>query len=232
MRRHFLSFVVVVLSLFVSSQRAQALTLDDITFYVGSGSNRAGMVIDWADGRDPLIWGYRWDGAATGEDMFRDIAMADPRLFAKISDQFAFGDFIFGIGYDRDDDGFGISDATVFTDGLFVGPATDGATATDADDSYVEGFNTGFFGYFVASGSPYDGGSWGFAPVGISDRVLSDGDFDGFAFAPGFNGGEPALPVPATGGSAGGNNGVPEPTTFMFGCVAIAVVGMRRKRAI
>ncbi|MEX2212620.1 MAG: hypothetical protein WD768_00735, partial [Phycisphaeraceae bacterium] len=154
MRRQLFSIVSVGLFLLLPSMKAHALTLDDITFYVGTGANRAGLVIDWADGLDPLIWGYRWDGAATSQQMFHDIVMADPRLFAKVSNQFSFGEFIFGIGYDRDDDGFAISDSTVFTDGLFEGNATDGATASDADDSYVEGFNTGFIASFVSNGNP------------------------------------------------------------------------------
>ena len=53
---------------------AQPFTFDDIEFWVGSGANRAALVIDWVeDTTEPpaLVWGYRWDGAANGRDMLQ-----------------------------------------------------------------------------------------------------------------------------------------------------------------
>ena len=65
-----------------SQLRADAsFSFDDIQFWVGSGSKRAALVIEWHDGNRPdaMVWGYRWDGEATGHDMIVAIAQADPR---------------------------------------------------------------------------------------------------------------------------------------------------------
>ena len=66
-----------------SQLRADAsFTFDDIQYWVGNGSNKAALVIEWHDGNRPdaMVWGYRWDGEATGHDMIVAIAQADPRL--------------------------------------------------------------------------------------------------------------------------------------------------------
>ena len=46
-------------------------SFEDIQFWVGSGSNRAALVIEWHDGTQPdaMVWGYKWDGEASGHDM-------------------------------------------------------------------------------------------------------------------------------------------------------------------
>lgn len=174
-------------------------TFDDIEFWVGEGSNEAGFVVDLADGGEPIAWGFRWDGLATGLDMFKAIAAADGRFFAKVSAPGEFGVSVFGIGLDADGDGsFALSDGTVFTDGIAEAPFSDDAVALDREDRYVEGwFENGYWGYWAGAGEPYSGGSWGFAPAGPGDRVLADGDWDGWAFAPGFVGDVPAFPVAA-----------------------------------
>ena len=66
-----------------SQLRADAsFSFDDIQFWVGSGSKRAALVIEWHDGNRPdaMVWGYRWDGEATGHDMIVAIAKADQKL--------------------------------------------------------------------------------------------------------------------------------------------------------
>ena len=64
----------------LSATASNVLTLDDITLWTGdpNAENRAGLVVDWADGSDPVVYGYYFDGTATGEDMFRAIAMDRP----------------------------------------------------------------------------------------------------------------------------------------------------------
>ena len=98
-------------------------TLDDITFWTGSGANRAAMVIHWssplvlnntsvpAPNQDLLLaWGYQFDGMKTGADMFNAIVAADPRLYATVGYG---GGFVLGLGYDADNDGFyGVTNAT------------------------------------------------------------------------------------------------------------------------
>jgi len=227
MRRSVL--LVAFVGLCLSAAEARAVTLDDVQFWVGQGQNRSGFVVDWNDGKTPLLWGYRWDGTATAHDLFFDLVAADDRLFAKAS-VFSFGTLINGVGYDRDDDGFAISDGTVFTDGLSVGPPSDGASATDSDDSYLEGFVSGFFGYYFADGNPFLGDDWEEAQVGIGDMVLTDGGFQGIRFRTGFASEPPTLPVAAPGaGSGGGGAAMPEPSAaVMLVCGAVGLCLRRR----
>ncbi|HEY6564545.1 MAG TPA: hypothetical protein VIY86_08625 [Pirellulaceae bacterium] len=180
---------------------AEVRSFDDITFWVGSGPQRAAFVVDWSATPDlpPLAWGYRWSGAATGDQMFRAIAAADANFRGRISAGGPLGVELYGIGYDRDGDGFQLNDGTQFTDGLAISGPSDTAFALDPDDSYNEGwFSAGFWGYYFATGSPYlPGGMWDFAPVGFSSRILADGEWDGYAYAPQFVFATPAVPVAA-----------------------------------
>lgn len=189
----------------VAADSASAITLDDITDWTGTGDSEAGLVIDWADGSDPAVFGYRFDGPATGQDMFEAIFADNPGLYAKVV-RFGFGDSAVGIGYDRDGDGFAISDggdtttSDAFTDGILITTTdnADGNTPTDADDSYLEGWNTGFWGYYVSDGTA----DWGFASTGFGGRALADGVWDGFAYQPGFAGSAPAVDVPEPASAA------------------------------
>src|SRR6476620_10618968 len=66
---------------------ADTFMFADIEFWVGTGANRAALVIDWrenAAGPPARVWGYRWDGAANGAKMLTDVLAADDRLFAKL----------------------------------------------------------------------------------------------------------------------------------------------------
>jgi len=174
----------------------------DVEYWVGDGANEAALVIDWNGGDAPvsLAWGFRWDGAATGQDMLTAVINADTNLYGRFAG-FGFGDVVIGLGYDVDGDGFGISDGTDFgPGGLAYAGTSDGATATDGDDHYAEGWETGFWSYWLGEGDPYDGGGWAEPQVGFGDRALSDGDWDGWRFAPGFVSSEPREPVAAVPG--------------------------------
>lgn len=101
-----------------------ALTLDDLQFWVGAGTNRAALVIHWTApevrnntsvpnpiAEKSLAWGYRWNGSATAEDMFDAVLAADPRLFAAVSANTAYGKTVFGLGYDLNNNRlFGLRD--------------------------------------------------------------------------------------------------------------------------
>lgn len=180
-----------------------AAGFDDIEFWAGSGASRAALVIDWNDGRsaESLLWGYRWDGPATGLDMLQAVVNADPRLFAHLGN-YGWGTATLGLGYDLNaSGGFAVSPALPFDGGgLAVDTNPDDArTAADPGDHWLEGWNNGFWAYYLKSpGSD----SWTSATSGAADRALVDGAWDGFIFAPGFVSGEPATPVPAA---------VPEP---------------------
>lgn len=76
-------------------------TFDNIKFWVGTGAKRAALVIEWHDGNKPdaLVWGYQWDGDATGHDMIVAIAKADPRLLLLTQQTGSMGYTICGLGY-------------------------------------------------------------------------------------------------------------------------------------
>lgn len=183
------------------SAAAESFKFDDVDFWIGEGPNRAAMVMDWVqDSTEPpaLVWGYRWDGAATGADMLEAIVANDDRLFAKLGGSTGNVVALYGLGYDTNDDGDGDGVFSVLEEGgseteindpsgiLFTGPS-DLATATDPDDLYAEGWYTGFWHYGIASSSPYDGGSWSDPPTGMASRMLADGVWDGWVFSPTFD---------------------------------------------
>lgn len=175
-----------------ATAHAAISSLDDITFWVGAGANRAGIVIDW-NGQSQtdasLAWGYRWDGAATGEAMLRAVIAADPRLYAKLGDpnQFPFGIAVFGLGYDLNaDNDFGITDpdAEFDADGVAVAsPAIPPPDATSPTDVYREGWTAQrAWTYGVGVGNPWTTGHWQWSPQGSTQRVLQDGGWDSWAF--------------------------------------------------
>ncbi len=194
-----------------------AASLDDIAFWAGTGANRAALVIDWQDAQAPqsLLWGFRWDGTATGLDMLTAVIQADPRLFGHLG-QFGWGTAVFGLGYDSNaNGGFAVDPALAFdSGGLAVDTNPDDArVAVDAGDHWREGWNTGFWAYYLKGSS---GDAWESAMTGAADRVLSDGAWDGYSFAPGFVSAAPGEPVPAA---------VPEPgtlTLLALGALALA----------
>lgn len=105
--------------------KSSAVPLDDIQFWIGSGTNRAGLVIEWSTPESTnystvpapiadksLVWGYRFNGTATAAQMFQAIVAADPRLYALGVIDPSYGLGIYSIGYHLGD----ISDLGV-TDG-------------------------------------------------------------------------------------------------------------------
>ncbi len=166
---------------------AAVTSLDEIHYWVGAGTNRAGFVLDWngdssADGA--LAWGFRWNGSANGEAMLRAVIAADPRLFAKLGEHAPYGVAVRGLGYDLNDDGqFALDDGTEFdADGVAQSGPTDGALSLDPGDRYREGWQIGVWNYGVANANPWQGGAWTYSPLGATDRVLVDGSWDSWAF--------------------------------------------------
>jgi hypothetical protein len=199
-----------------------SFTFDDIEFWAGQGANRAAIVLDWNDGKpdESVAWGYRWDDDATGEDMLLAVVAADPSLFARVG-VFGFGVAVVGLGQDTNANGFAVTNGAFFdASGLSTQGPSDGGEPVDPDDHYAEGWNTGFWQYFFADDSPYAAGAWATASTGVSGRTLSDGDWDGLSFAPGFVGPEPGLPVAAVPGPGAG---------LAFGVGAIGAASVRRR---
>lgn len=197
---------------------SHALSFSDITNWTGAGSNEAALVIDWKDGGSHL-WGYRWDGSATGEDMLRAVLASDSHLYMKVSTPTPYGVALFGLGYDENGGGLALStgepfvNRTIEVDGY---DDADGAVAGDPADRYREGWYTGYWSYWVAEGSSP---SWGYSGYGMSGRVLQNESWDGWSYDDfSGSGGPPSVTA------------VPEPASWAglgFGMLALA----RRKRA-
>lgn len=64
------------------------------------GENKTALVIDFNDGEDQpaLVWGYRWNGKATGEDLLRAIASQSSALTALVQYTGTMGSTINGLG--------------------------------------------------------------------------------------------------------------------------------------
>ncbi|GAB5403420.1 MAG: hypothetical protein Aurels2KO_16510 [Aureliella sp.] len=203
-------------------------TFDDIALWTGTGANRAALVIDWADGRDALVWGYRFD-SATGADMLRAVTEADPNLYAKVQDfGGTLGWFTHGMGYDRNSNGFGISTGTNFgPDGFVFSPSYSDASATDAADSYRE-TDAAFansWAIWNGTGNAYPGAAgWATAQTGVSGRVLANNSWDGFQFNTlGFGNGIP----PGSAVSA-----VPEPSGVCLLIAGVLGTSLRRRNRV
>jgi len=190
---------------------------DDIQFWVGDGANRAGLVIGFNDGaaEDAFVWGYRWDGTASGARMLSDIAEADTRL-----------DLLFG----------GTVEENFFVQNMEY---TDG----NDDNHFAPSFGY-FIAGGTASGTAIDGGgtsvptTWTLSPSGASEsntfegtefggRLLADGAWDGW-----FAGNFPPPDFEFDGDTSGPYYAaVPEPTALLLILVGgLALLIWKRER--
>lgn len=193
------------------SKPANDFTFDDIESWAGEGANRAALVIQWnADGEtSALVFGFRWNGQATGADMLKAVVKANPRLYALMqytnvsSPTDPNGGYTLnGIGWDKDDDGdirlidTG-NDNAVYTspDGFFEHPRGyvpghggssdydyDNWIAGDTDDYWDAGWYQSYWSYWVGSSAT----TLSYSGVGASGRVLSDGAWDAWNFSRNF----------------------------------------------
>jgi len=201
------------LSLLASSATGQTITnLSDIKYWVGSGTNQAGLVIDWRDGQitTSYAWGYRWNGTATGEDMLKAIAGAigssvypatpgaassdgngDPSLTLYIQ-SFSFGDSVYQLDY-----------------------ASHSVGGFDPDSA-------GYWSYYITDGSSALPSTWNSSNVGMGARTLSNNSWDGWSWAADFVDTPPGTPIAA----------VPEPATLtLFILSGLGIVLNRRRHA-
>ncbi|MHC0445502.1 DUF5074 domain-containing protein [Flavobacterium sp. 3-218] len=177
----------------LKAQTANAITFDDIQFWVGTGANHAAFVVQWNDNKtsDALVWGFKWDGTATGEDMIKAIAKADPRFFTLLLQGTQFGSAIGGFGFDLDGAGTnglykGIDKTFPFYpfDGIINTSAYDfdSYTVIDTNDHWQSGWTTGYWSYWVKDPTDSD---FGYSGLGASSRELQNGSWDVWNFNPG-----------------------------------------------
>lgn len=188
-------------------------TFDMIKNWTGEGENQAALVIQWNYDDEPaaLVFGYRWTGQATGADMLKAVVKNNPRLYALMqytnvsSPTDPNGGYtINGIGWDVDDDGdIALIDTgngnQVYEseDGFFEHPRGykpgqggssdydyDNWKARDTDDMWWAGWYTGYWSYWVKDNAT---DNFSYSSWGASGRVLENGSWDGWNFAPGMS---------------------------------------------
>ena len=165
-------------------------TFDDILFWVGQGENKAAITIQWnVEGETHAkVWGYRWNGEATGYDMLKAVAAADDRLYYMTQTPSQYGYAIGGIGYDTDYDYDTAivweNEIRTFQNGLkFITSGTfDNWKAKDTADYWQSGWGTGFWYYYTQDIN----GDYKMSGVASDFRTLTDGSWDLWSFAPGF----------------------------------------------
>ena len=174
----------------IAAAEADAFSFDDIQFWVGEGENKAALVLQWnAEGEtNALVWGYRWDGNATGYDMLTAIAKADSHLYALI-DNTSYGYTVAGLGYDVNGDGNQVliynGEEVPVVDGLVdaQGRDYDDWTSKDETDYWWAGWYNGYWSYYVDDAGALP--PTGYSGLGASSRNLVNGCVDGWNYAAG-----------------------------------------------
>lgn len=136
-------------------------TFDDVHFWVGGGTNRAVVVVDWnTAGAQPLAWGYRWDGEPVPARVaIEAIAREDNRLeYASSVSQW--GTSVDGFGYDRSD----------------VAAAFDLAAGAATDAEALVGVYAGtiYWAQSPGAGTSFEACDWTYGS-GVDYDLLSDG---------------------------------------------------------
>ena len=218
-------FALALAGLFLVS-KSPAISLDDIQLWTGSGTNRAALVVEWNPpivfnnttvpapvANKTLVWGYRFNGSATGTQMFNAIVAANPQLYAVETIDPMFGTGITAIGFNLNGSGLaGLTDGTVtnlantFTNGILTNPnlnadatyplnSGDLFWSSDFNGPYWQIWNElGDSGGFTNSPnrgtnaffnpSTYNHGQWAYAQSGLDGLTLTNGSWIGFSIAP------------------------------------------------
>ncbi len=218
-----LRFVLALAGLLVSL-RVQAISLDDIQLWTGSGTNRAAMVVEWNSpialnqttvpapvANKTLVWGYRFNGTASGTQMLAAIAAADPKLYVMVTNDPSFGTGVDGIGYNLDGTGLaGVTDGTatdgsnMFVNGILVDTNVnvDATRPVNRGDLFWSGHSGPYWqiwnesndlgGFFYSPNrgtnqymdpNTYTQGEWWSAYSGLDGLALTDGSWIGFSVA-------------------------------------------------
>lgn len=165
---------------------------EDITYWVGEGAKQAALVIDWHDDRLPhaLVWGYRWEGEVTAEQMLRDVVTADQRLVLLTSPFYSYGIACTGIGYLLQKPEKKVE---VLIDGVPVDEVSphifhaksekanvDAAQLTITSALWRSGWMTA--GYWVYYLKDKRLAPWSYSNIGISGTTVTDKSWHGLSF--------------------------------------------------
>lgn len=84
----------------LTAMAGTGIDFNRIRHWAGSGQNSAALVIQFNDGKDDraYVWGYRWDGDASGEDMIRAVAAASGCLTILVQNTGSMGYTLDGVG--------------------------------------------------------------------------------------------------------------------------------------
>ncbi|MDL2142881.1 DUF5074 domain-containing protein [Flavobacterium tructae] len=186
----------------IAKNTTAATTFDDIKYWIGTGSNRAAFVVQWNDGKntDALVWGFRWEGTATGEDMLKAILKADRRFFALLYKGTQTGSSVGGLGFDLNGiKTIGLYKGTDYTYPLyptngFVNTTAydfDSYTAIDTNDHWQSGWTNGEWTYWGKNSADAD---FTAVSTGASGRILQNDSWDVWNYAPSKN----VLPIAGT----------------------------------
>lgn len=106
--------LICLLVLFTLSAKAGVkIDFNAIKHWAGTGENRAALIVQFNDGKTnaAYVWGYRWNGSASGEDMLRAVARASRCLNPLIQYTGTMGSTLNGIGLS---DGRGLCDHLIY----------------------------------------------------------------------------------------------------------------------
>ena len=196
--------------------RAQLISsFNDIVTWTGTGSKQAALVVDFHDGQSEqsFVWGYRWDGEATGQMMLTAIDQADVGLSV---DSTSYATLI-----SYTEQGFTHSqDAYAYPNSLWGYWIAGGSAKVYPWDSSPP------YDVSIDGGGTALPTSWTVSPCGTSSRSLSDGSWDAFSFGT-YDVDTWAAQVSPTSTAYAA---VPEPTTLPLTLLAFGSLLYARKR--
>lgn len=164
------------------------IDFDNIQYWVGNGRNHAALVVKWDDGKGNntnLVWGYRWSGKATGVDMLKAVAAADPRFYMLVNEGTQYGTAVGGLGYDINGNGniklLNGSSSFSLTAGTYncADYTFDKFTSNDASDHWCAGWYNGYWSYWTTNSLDQ---AYGYSSVGATSRELTSGCVDGWSY--------------------------------------------------
>jgi hypothetical protein len=179
--------MVAVLGFFISSRADLVTGFNDISFWVGSGTNSAALILDFHDGTtsESFAWGYNWNGTASGAGMLIAIAAADANLSISYFGDGDDGFYMWSVSYFDGITTHTRSNGDFITDYDYWGYYLSGGYAGDAD--MTDGFAD--TPVAVAGGGTLLPDSWTDAPSGAAitgfdetGRILADNAWDTWSY--------------------------------------------------